>query len=188
MNMEPIRKLAAEWEGVPLNYMASMAFALRSALAEAESAPEAPPAWLEKYLAARRRTIEASIAAERLAGRDDRVTIEEHALAEITALECETNRWHDAAPCPECAELQARIAAIPRRCGTCANPGEGTVGYPCDSCDPRNQRHLDMYWSLAQSAAYPAEGQCRNCGHALWSGRCPMCREHDAETVGGVSP
>jgi len=25
---------------------------------------------------------------------------------------------------------------------------------------------------------------CRNCGHELWSGRCPSCTEHDAETVG----
>ena len=30
----------------------------------------------------------------------------------------------------------------------------------------------------------PPVRMCSNCGHELWSGRCPMCSEHNAETIG----
>lgn len=48
----------------------------------------------------------------------------------------------------------------------------------CDGCM--------MNWLVPaqRKAPEPPTVHCRNCGHELWSGRCPMCREHDAETVG----
>lgn len=48
---------------------------------------------LSTYLAARRRTIESSIAAEKLAGNEFKLACERAALAEITALECQ--QWGD---------------------------------------------------------------------------------------------
>jgi hypothetical protein len=43
---------------------------------------------MRQYFAARRRAIESTIANERLAGREDRIPQEQHALAEITAMVC----------------------------------------------------------------------------------------------------
>ena len=95
---------------------------------------------LSEYLAARRKTIEASIAAEVLAGNEWKEKCERAALAELTALECELNRrahpTHDGAGRAECPVKDA-LRGVPMRsehqvkvgkvCATCPNRERGGV-------------------------------------------------------------
>ena len=76
---------------------------------------------LEAYLNGRRAVIEQSIAAERLAGREDRVWAENQALAEITAMECELCILRVTAHAPEPPKPITDGVTVAGKCPKCGN-------------------------------------------------------------------